>query len=401
MESGVLLIDGQNIASSKVDAIIRRCKLHTRLSHIKVYIRSGDEYLPDAQWLADNAVSIEGVICKPRKNSVDIRIAVDAIHYALYHEGLKKFFIATNDSDFTHVASRLLSYDKEVYVITTNRDIPTGYSKAVVHTPIVDEEQIVGSTIVEHSADQGVSSVIERKIVLKEIISGLLEISPFSLQAGIVYGEIRHRTGKPWKSKSSKQTAGEFFGDLLEDALFVESNKVKNDGFLMKTSFNSEIFNHFRSTLIEEHCCSLPIIGCSHTIVSGEVARIIEYTSNIDSFWYKDIIENLLPVSELYQRAFRELFMCLISGDLIDPVDDDDWSKPFDEMINCELKMRAGFDTEHPIKYFYRGVLFEIREYPFPDGLPQQLELLLGLPKQGRQTITKDVVEWLAKKRED
>lgn len=181
--------------------------------------------------LADYDIDTVSVPCKPRKNSVDIRIAVDVIEEAVEDTDSDVVIVATNDSDFTHVASRVISYKSEFHLLFTGAP-PTGYSSRVIMTrlagrtrrqKIVSKVKNVASIFAapkpggpanplpafavdpDYSHAVPIASLSEFGFIMR-----IMAVSPVAVDSRALFQAWKDFSGRAWKGKASKKTAQQF-----------------------------------------------------------------------------------------------------------------------------------------------------------------------------------------------
>lgn len=103
MQRGVaVLVDGENMAQSNADEILRRAEALGQLCSLRVYC---DRANPNG-WDADPRFQKIYLDKVSGKNSVDIRLVIDAMDIA--HSGtVNAFVLVSTDSDFASLALRL------------------------------------------------------------------------------------------------------------------------------------------------------------------------------------------------------------------------------------------------------------------------------------------------------
>jgi hypothetical protein len=239
-----LFIDGQNVPSRYIDPIVQYCEsLGHPQKEARLYASTGEIAGIMANWstiLADYDIDPVPVRCKPRKNSVDIKIAVDVIDSACREKANDIVVVVTNDSDFTHIASKVISYKAEFHLLYTDDNQPSDYSLKTVMHRLPDtrgKRKRIAEGVREAAAHlPGARSMktalrtIAAPFVPKQDYSSktpiaqlnltnfarrLLETSPVALDARNLFAAYKDHSGRRWKAESSKKTAQAFFDELF------------------------------------------------------------------------------------------------------------------------------------------------------------------------------------------
>jgi NYN domain len=130
-----IYIDGQNVGPNILPNLNKSLSAIGIRGGVKRYYHSRND---DARLskekkskFDENEVDIIAVNCQPAKNSVDIRIAVDSIETSCIDSQSETFIFVTNDSDFSHVTSRIINFGKNVYLFHTRASDHSSYSANV------------------------------------------------------------------------------------------------------------------------------------------------------------------------------------------------------------------------------------------------------------------------------
>jgi hypothetical protein len=230
-----LFIDGQNVPVEYVTSIMEYCQeLGVDQEHARLYASPTEIARIVAKkgtLLADYDIDTVSVPCKPRKNSVDIRIAVDVIEEAVEDTDSDVVIVATNDSDFTHVASRVISYKSEFHLLFTGAP-PTGYSpRAIMRrlqgrsrgqkivSKVKDVASIFAAPKPAVPADPSPAFVVDPDYSHSTPLASLSEfgfimrimaVSPVAVDSRALFLAWKDFSGRAWKGKTSKKTAQQF-----------------------------------------------------------------------------------------------------------------------------------------------------------------------------------------------
>lgn len=320
-----LFIDGQNVPITYIPEIMDYCattgydqedaRLYASTAEItKIISAHGTS-------LADFDIDPVPVRCKPRKNSVDIRIAVDVIEEAVEDTDSDVVIVATNDSDFTHVASRVISYKSEFHLLYTGGNAPTGYSQRVVMTPlkkrasrgaqIVEKVKRVAAIVAARQPAQArprPAAVFEPdpaydhavpigQLSRAGFVMRILATSPVVVDSRSLFRAWRDHSGKAWKGKASKKTPQAFFDEHFPGAgyLFHEWPQLpQNQGYFLKTGYGSLVAPEgFRNP-------ALSLIGAESRLLALQcevIARLLRTAGyeSFDQLYDSATAENLLP----------------------------------------------------------------------------------------------------------
>ena len=272
-----LFIDGQNMPVEYVNSIMEYCSaIGIRQEHARLYA-SPEEVArivaKNGPLLADYDIDTVSVPCKPRKNSVDIRIAVDVIEEAVEDTDSDVVIVATNDSDFTHVASRVISYRSEFHLLYTGT-APTGYSSRVIMSQlagppsrrqkIVSQVKKVASIFAapkkaaairpptafavdpDYAHATPLASLSEAGFIMR-----IMAASPAAIDSRALFQAWKDYSGRAWKGKASKKTAQQFADEHFPPGAyrFLEwSETSQNVGYFLSADYGALIApNGFRN----------------------------------------------------------------------------------------------------------------------------------------------------------
>jgi hypothetical protein len=264
-----LFIDGQNVDISYIPQIMKYCAdIGLEQEDARLYASPGEIARIVAKsgvLLADYDIDAVSVPCKPQKNSVDIRIAVDVIEEAVEDTDSDVVIVATNDSDFTHVASRVISYRSEFHLLHTN-SAPSGYSDRVKMTrlgALSKRQQIAGQVrkvtamLLPAKGSQNVAQPPRRsfvpdpdygddvplaKLSLAGFVMRIMATSPVAIDSRCLFQSWKDHTAQAWKGRSSKKSAQQFFEERFPFGhyRFIEWNeKAVNAGYFLNVDYAS------------------------------------------------------------------------------------------------------------------------------------------------------------------
>lgn len=276
-----LFIDGQNVPLDYISLIMEYCaetgleqedaRLYASTDEIsRIVAKSGT-------LLADYDIDPVPVPCKPKKNSVDIRIAVDIIEEAVEDTDSDVVIVATNDSDFTHVASRVISYKSEFHLLHTG-SAPTGYSERVKMTQlkafskreqIADQVRKVTAILLPGKTSGKKNAVKQKVFILDQEYSNdapmldlsaagfamrIMAASPIIVDSRWLFYAWKDFSGNAWKGRNSKKSAQQFFDEVFPIGLyrFVEWNeKTVNSGYFLHRDYASiEVARGYSNTIV-------------------------------------------------------------------------------------------------------------------------------------------------------
>lgn len=275
-----LYIDGQNVPVEFIPTIMDYCnatgveqeqaRLYGSTTDIaRIVGRSGTV-------LADYDIDTVSVQCKPRKNSVDIKMAVDIIEDALKDTDCDVMVIATNDSDFTHVASRVISYRKSEFHLLHTDEAPTGYSDKVKMTrlkgrskreKIAGKAKKVAAALVPNLAKEQSPAADQPTFVPDPAYSPeapiaalspagfamrIIAASPVAIDSRCLFQAWKDFNGHAWKGRNSKKSAQQFFNENFpsDSYRFFEWNgSSANSGYFLHQDFASiEVARSFNNS---------------------------------------------------------------------------------------------------------------------------------------------------------
>lgn len=267
-----LYVDGQNVPVGFIPKIMDYCsatgaeqeraRLYGSTTDIERIVRKSGTVL------ADYGIDTVSVQCKPRKNSVDIKMAVDIIEDALRQADCELMVIATNDSDFTHIASKVISYRRSELHLLHTGEAPSGYSDRVKMTRLSapsKREKVAGKVkkvaavllpakpkpkpAPEPAPKQAFvpdPDYTDEAPIITLGPSGfamrIMAASPVVIDSRCMFQAWKDFSGQPWKSKNSKKTADQFLGEHFPpDAYrFVQwSGQSANQGCFLSNSYES------------------------------------------------------------------------------------------------------------------------------------------------------------------
>lgn len=169
MAKTYIYIDGQNVGPNVLPNLNKKLSELGIKGGVKRYYhsRNDDARLGDDKRskLDENEVEIISVNCKAAKNSVDIRIAVDSIETSCTDTQSEKFIFVTNDSDFSHVTSRIINFGKDVFLLYTKKGDHSSYSASVKKQHIGATPSTTRSGAIVQRATQAVKAAVPPKIL--------------------------------------------------------------------------------------------------------------------------------------------------------------------------------------------------------------------------------------------
>lgn len=135
---GALLIDADNIAQRHVSTTLNVAIEHSDASVRRAYANYATGNMIGWEHAALNmGITCEQVSNNVRgKNSTDIALVIDAMDLA--HQGVEVFTIASSDSDYTRLATKLREMGCEVIVCGTT-DTPISLRSAAKHFVLLGE----------------------------------------------------------------------------------------------------------------------------------------------------------------------------------------------------------------------------------------------------------------------
>ena len=152
-----ILIDSENISNKLIKKIFNFIDQHDTLKQEDIIIRYayGDwssSCLAGKSWkdlLIEYGIKpIQAIQYRTGKNSADILLCIDAMELLFKNQEISTFIIATNDSDFTSLVSKLKEYSKYVIGFSENKQVSKSLFK------IFNEYQILGEQYDEDSEDK-------------------------------------------------------------------------------------------------------------------------------------------------------------------------------------------------------------------------------------------------------
>jgi hypothetical protein len=260
-----LFIDGQNVHARNIPDILDYCG-HTGLAkgEAKLYAATHQigELMTRGTVLADHDIDPVPVPCKKGKNSVDIRIAVDVIEEACRAAGADSVILVTNDSDFTHVASRVISYGADFHLLYTQGAPPTGYSSKVKLSklgvgrsrgsdfvekvknaaarlkPMVLVQPPAAPALVQFQPDPDYRHALPlADLSAAGFVSRILAASPTIIDSRALFLAWKDFAGRAWKGKGSKKSAQQFFDEQFPQAgyrFFEWPGLPPNQGYFLR-----------------------------------------------------------------------------------------------------------------------------------------------------------------------
>lgn len=264
-----LYVDGQNVPVGFIPKIMEYCSATgAEQEQARLYGSTTDIARivgKSGTLLADYDIDTVSVQCRPRKNSVDIKMAVDIIEDALRHPDCALMVIATNDSDFTHVASRVISYRRSELHLLHTGEAPSGYSDRVRMT------RLKAPSKREKSAGKVMVAAIPAPAKVKETpapaprpgfvpdpdyshrtpIVGLtpagfamriMATSPIAIDSRCLFHAWKDFTGQAWKGRNSKKSAQQFFDEQFPVGsyrFFEWKENTVNSGYFLHRDYAS------------------------------------------------------------------------------------------------------------------------------------------------------------------
>jgi hypothetical protein len=319
-----LFIDAQNVPARYIDSIIHYCQSTGYVQEEARLYASPNEIITilarTKTLLAENDIDAVPIPCKRGKNSVDIALAVDVIEGACEDSDDDVFIIVTNDSDFTHVASRVISYKSEFHLLYTGKNKPSGYSpKAKLHRlePPASSAKGLGSNLrnavkalpVKRGAQRLIGAVkgassapYSATTPLKDLARDhfakrIADCSPVAIHSKSLFAAYKELTGQRWKSirskKSAEEFAEEFFGGRRYRFVRNE-NATPNVGY-----FVSENVSEFLVSAPEgnEFYC---LAGAEEDVLSRQAGALANALSERDHANFEGLYEacaerNVMP----------------------------------------------------------------------------------------------------------
>ena len=319
-----LFIDAQNVPARYIDSIIRYCqstgydqeeaRLYAAPNEI-INILAKTKTL-----LAENDIDAVPIPCKRGKNSVDIALAVDVIEGACEDCDDDAFIIVTNDSDFTHVASRVISYKSEFHLLYTGKNKPSGYSaKAKIHRleppvpsggaltsnlrdavkalPVKRGAQRLIGAIKSASAAPYSATTPLKDLAPDHFAQRVAECSPVAIHSKTLFAAYKDLTGQRWKSIRSKKTAEEFAKEFFEGRRYrfmQTENATPNVGYFVSQNVSEFLVSSPEGN--EFYC----LAGVAETVLSEQAAALAEAISERDHSNFEDLYDacanrNVMP----------------------------------------------------------------------------------------------------------
>jgi hypothetical protein len=277
-----LYIDGQNVPVEFIPKIMDYCsgtgveqeqaRLYGSTKEIAAIVgRNGTI-------LADYDIDTVSVQCKPRKNSVDIKMAVDIIEDALRDTDCDVMIVATNDSDFTHVASRVISYRKSEFHLLHTGEPPSGYSSRIKMTRLKARSKREGiatkvqkvTAILLPLKTKEPTEAVQREPFIPDpnysnrapivalspagFVARLLATSPVAIDSRCLFQAWKDFTGHAWKGRNSKKSAQQFFDEQFPIGsyrFFEWDGSTANSGYFLHTDYASlEVARSFNNATL-------------------------------------------------------------------------------------------------------------------------------------------------------
>lgn|GEM_PF-6949550 len=317
-----LFIDGQNVTIEFIPQIMDYCgsigieqedaRLYASTTEIaKIVAKSGP-------LLADYDIDAVSVPCKPRKNSVDIRMAVDIIEEAAEDTDSDVVIVATNDSDFTHVASRVISYKSEFHLLHTGA-APSGYSKNVKMTRLKQRsrreviagkvKQVAalmrppkGATEPPRAAGFAPDPSYSHNAALRDLSPAgfamrIMAASPIVIDSRCLFAAWKDFSGHAWKGRNSKKSAQQFFDEHFPAGAYrfrEWTDKSVNQGYFLCKEYSSiEVSRVMHNGVIS-------MLGSAEELIEGQCAILAEGLrkgsyENFNVIFDESADRNLLP----------------------------------------------------------------------------------------------------------
>tara|TARA_B100000700_G_scaffold57935_1_gene62917 strand:+ start:36984 stop:37784 length:801 start_codon:yes stop_codon:yes gene_type:complete len=162
-----ILIDSENISHLLIKKIFNFIDQHDTLKQEDIIIRYayGDwssNALSGKSWrdvLIEYGIKpVQAIQYRAGKNSADILLCIDAMELLFKNEEISTFILATNDSDFTSLVSKLKENSKYVIGFSENKQVSKSLFK------IFNEYEILGNEYKEASMDKELFIEINDKV---------------------------------------------------------------------------------------------------------------------------------------------------------------------------------------------------------------------------------------------
>jgi len=267
-----LYIDGQNVPPRYIDQIQAYCRTLGKPARERKFYASVEQVqtilTKTRTLLAENDIDPVSVPCRKGKNSVDIFMAVDIIEDALGEHGEDIVVLVTNDSDFTHIASRLISRGNDLHLLYSTTK-PDGYSKKVIFHRLQGKDgpakslaagakKLVQQIVSPKAARVPASAAApakpppipySRSAPLKALdetgfFTRLFEYSPIMMETQVLFRAWQDFSGKRWKPAASKSTAADFLAEHIGPGryTFVQWEGMSpNSGYIVRSDLKDAL----------------------------------------------------------------------------------------------------------------------------------------------------------------
>jgi hypothetical protein len=413
-DAAIVYVDGQNIPHKMFDAMFAYLTETFDNSTVKVYNDASKPSTVQLHWCNDNGADYVSVLCKSGKNSVDIRIAVDAV-YDGCTATLDSFVLVTNDSDFSHVASKLIARGKQVTLLHTQPEPPRGYSPKVKTFQIAAKgapaQRSAPIKPAPPAAPVSVAPVVaSEKIVamnpdtyrgnFEEVARRIVQASPFYVTSTYLYSVYLTVTGKSWKS-GKNYTAQKWLSELFPkgEIVFVQQERMPpNSGFVCTARFAGDEYRELRDFSRERFQSALFVIGIKNEVLKQRLRTIFDRLRSGPAS-ISQILSILKAEYKIEQLQTRAIIYALGYGEAIEAIDAGFW---LEAVTKDETPLRLSEEMEFDafIRRFRRGVLWELSVEPdrmLPSCVLANMGAIFDLKGDVLETICSNYVDWVKK----
>ena len=229
-----LFIDFENIAIGVIDAKYKKFEANLLLERLlekgKIVVKRAycdwDKFPDSKRELHENAIEMIEIPGRgySGKNSADIRMAVDAMDMCWSKEHINLFVIASGDSDFSPLVSKLKENDKYV--------IGVGVKNSSSDLLIDNCDEFIFYEDLVRGTQKGAPSVAFKDKKQAEVFKLLIDSIKALMRENkeILWGSMVKQTMQRKKPTFNEEYYGyNTFSDLLEDAQKNEVIKIKKD----------------------------------------------------------------------------------------------------------------------------------------------------------------------------
>ncbi len=157
---------------------------------------------------------------KARKNSADIKLAVDAVELAFERDYITTFVLGTGDSDFTPLVHKLRELDKRVIGVgvqgSTSNLLPAACDEFLFYDRLVDGREPDG---VEDTGDERAESSTDVGGIVAGTLAGLLRSGESEVRASSLKRAILRKDPTFTESDHGFRAFGDLLRALADDGV--------------------------------------------------------------------------------------------------------------------------------------------------------------------------------------